>query len=576
MRKSTKVKIIRIALLVITVTLTGRVPMAGDEFPVAIGAVAWLSSINAGYMLLSLPIAAGVLPYLHTGIDPCCSLISTGVCGIVFAISCKCDIQMMTWQKSVIANSIHITTMCIYYFVNLETYRIISENLILQILVITAVIYMTENLYKCFVHEKHERQITLSAFCAVLLLMICGLGLEFAIWPAAVFISVWATTTMSTGLAVQMTVTASIIAAFVGQPEWGGLITLIMSIYISSLCKKNAMLLKCVLFAITAIALQSVESGVILGIDNYIVFTGCGMYVLILGRYEKYLKSIMKKFGDDGYGPRSEEKDISKQKIKKCAEEFGELSALYGTYLDSRSVLSHQFSVMEQILDAMNVKPLNNMGKINVDIALSQQAATGNICGDCCGWDDIGNNKFALIISDGMGKGKRAAAESLLVVRTMLTLLKCGASAESVLKLINTIMMIKDDMDSFATVDLILIDKVKARAKFYKIGAAPTLIRRKDGIEEVMLSAIPLGMVNGLRINFVETRLQPGELILMMSDGISDGPDGKGALEEIKEIIEQVQSTDVQDVCDLVMRKSIDSYIGKERDDLTVMAARIF
>jgi hypothetical protein len=31
----------------------------------------------------------------------------------------------------------------------------------------------------------------------------------------------------------------------------------------------------------------------------------------------------------------------------------------------------------------------------------------------------------------------------------------------------------------------------------------------------------------------------------MMSDGISDGPDGKGALEEIKEIIAQVQSTDV-------------------------------
>jgi serine phosphatase RsbU (regulator of sigma subunit) len=62
----------------------------------------------------------------------------------------------------------------------------------------------------------------------------------------------------------------------------------------------------------------------------------------------------------------------------------------------------------------------------------------------------------------------------------------------------------------------------------------------------------------------------------MMSDGISDGPDGMGALEDVKEIIEQVQSTEVQDVCDIIMRKSIDSYIGKERDDLTVMAARIF
>lgn len=576
MRKSTKVKIIRIALLVITVTLTGRVPMAGDGFPVAVGVVAWLASINAGYILLSLPIAAGVLPYLHTGIDPCCSLISTSVCGLVFAISCKCNIQMQTWQKAVVTNSINITTICIYYFVKLETYRITPEYLILQILVITAVIYMTENLYKCFVHEKNESQITLSAFCAVLLLTVCGLGLDFAIWPAAVFISVWATTTTQLGLSVQMTVTAAIIAAFVGQPEWGALITLIISIYISSLCKKNATLLKSVLFALTAIALQSVESGVVLGIDNYIIFAGCGAYVLILGRYEKQLKTIMKKFADDDSGPRSEGKEISRQRLTRCADEFGELSALYGTYLDSRSVLAHQFAVMEQILEGMTVNERKNIEKINIDIALSQQAAAGNICGDCCGWDDIGNNKLALIISDGMGKGKRAAAESLLVVRTMLTLLKCGATAESVLKLINTIMMIKDDMDSFATVDLILIDKVKARAKIYKIGAAPTLIRRKDGIEEVMLSAIPLGMVNGLRIKFVETKLQPGELIVMMSDGISDGPDGMGALEDVKEIIEQVQSTEVQDVCDIIMRKSIDSYIGKERDDLTVMAARIF
>ena len=53
--------------------------------------------------------------------------------------------------------------------------------------------------------------------------------------------------------------------------------------------------------------------------------------------------------------------------------------------------------------------------KFQMDIAVSQCAATGTINGDCCGWQDLGDGRTALVISDGMGKGKRAAAESLLV-----------------------------------------------------------------------------------------------------------------------------------------------------------------
>ena len=61
----------------------------------------------------------------------------------------------------------------------------------------------------------------------------------------------------------------------------------------------------------------------------------------------------------------------------------------------------------------------------------------------------------------------------------------------------------------------------------------------------------------------------------MMSDGISDGGDGRGILEHIKKAAGNVRSTDPQTMCDLILNQAADSYIGKERDDLTVMAARI-
>ena len=218
--------------------------------------------------------------------------------------------------------------------------------------------------------------------------------------------------------------------------------------------------------------------------------------------------------------------------------------------------------------------------KFSVDIAVSQCAASGAINGDCCGWQEIGDGKIAMVVSDGMGKGKKAAAESLMVTKTIMSLLKSGVTTDLTLKMINTVMLMKDDEDSYATVDLIIVDKRSGKAKFYKIGAAPTLIRRREQVEEVKLSAVPLGIVNGLKIRYMETVLKKEDWIIMMSDGVSDGGCTGGGrsdsfLAVIKETAARVRSSDPRTMSDLILDQAADSYIGRERDDLTVMVARI-
>ena len=157
-----------------------------------------------------------------------------------------------------------------------------------------------------------------------------------------------------------------------------------------------------------------------------------------------------------------------------------------------------------------------------------------------------------------------------MVTRTMISLLKSGATVDLALKMINTIMLMKDNEDSYATLDMVTVDKQSGKAKFYKIGAAPTLIRRRSNVEEVKLSAVPLGIVNGLKVRYVETTLKKDDWIIMMSDGVSDG-----GLHKIKETAADVRSADPQTMSDLIMNRAADSYIGRERDDLTVMVARI-
>ena len=155
-----------------------------------------------------------------------------------------------------------------------------------------------------------------------------------------------------------------------------------------------------------------------------------------------------------------------------------------------------------------------------------------------------------------------------------MALLRSGAGVDLILRMINEVMLMKDDDDSFATVDLMIADTRTGSARFYKTGAAPTLIRRKGRVEEVRLSAVPLGIVNGLKIKYVEVSLKKGDWIIMMSDGVSDGGDGMG-LAAIKDTVGGVRSENPKTMCDLILNRASDSYIGKERDDLTVMAARI-
>ncbi|MDO4545710.1 MAG: SpoIIE family protein phosphatase, partial [Bacillota bacterium] len=69
--------------------------------------------------------------------------------------------------------------------------------------------------------------------------------------------------------------------------------------------------------------------------------------------------------------------------------------------------------------------------------------------------------------------------------------------------------------------------------------------------------------------------LRKDDWIIMMSDGVSDGGDGKGFLSQIKETAVNVRSSDPQTMCDLILNQAADSYIGRERDDLTVMVARV-
>ena len=89
------------------------------------------------------------------------------------------------------------------------------------------------------------------------------------------------------------------------------------------------------------------------------------------------------------------------------------------------------------------------------------------------------DGSLAFILSDGMGKGMKAAAESQAVISKLRKLLKEGVSVARAIKEVNISMIEQSGREySFATLDLTIIDQKTGRAKFYKMGAALSFMLR--------------------------------------------------------------------------------------------------
>lgn len=175
---------------------------------------------------------------------------------------------------------------------------------------------------------------------------------------------------------------------------------------------------------------------------------------------------------------------------------------------------------VDSIIDDLSGKGESSRKEKGMAILVGNASyAFGQISGDSCLSFSFGKNKQALVISDGMGKGSRAAAESKMVVTTLSRLMEAGFDVDLAIKTVNAILM-ADSGEMFATVDLAVIDKGTGRAQIFKMGAASTFVKHGDQVSMLKRPAPPAGIVDGLKLEYIDVRLKKGR---SSADGVRRG-----------------------------------------------------
>lgn len=191
-------------------------------------------------------------------------------------------------------------------------------------------------------------------------------------------------------------------------------------------------------------------------------------------------------------------------------------------------------------------------------------------CGDTFDSFFDGKGNFYMILSDGMGTGKKAAADSVMCCSLTAGMLRSGFSEDAILKMINAAMLIRSGEESIATLDIAKINLYNGNIQFFKAGAGFSIAMKKFKMLKIEKSSLPVGILRQIKFEKIELQLNDGDSLILMTDGVT-----MDAVDMWREILKS--ATDYKN-CELADKLAQTAYLNmpkSEADDITVITATL-
>lgn len=184
------------------------------------------------------------------------------------------------------------------------------------------------------------------------------------------------------------------------------------------------------------------------------------------------------------------------------------------------------------------------------------------------------DNKFYAIMADGMGSGSDAKYESASVLRLLTSFLKSGFSVKTALGILNSAMCLNMNNEKYSTVDIMCADMYTGETEFYKIGSAETMVLCGDEVKVLTSSSIPVGILSDIQLGGRSAALREGDIVLMMTDGITEAGYTVSRTDWIKDLIIRPYDN-MEALAKAVIDTALEKSRGIAKDDMSVMAIRV-
>ena len=213
--------------------------------------------------------------------------------------------------------------------------------------------------------------------------------------------------------------------------------------------------------------------------------------------------------------------------------------------------------------------------KFELFIANSEAAKTqSEESGDSIISIRLKDGNYLIALSDGMGTGREAKKSSGQALRMLENLLLSGFDKNTSLELINT-SLIANNVESFATLDIAIIDLYQGKIEFIKSGACPSYIKNKKKVQIIKAASLPTGIVEESKLVVFDRDIEDNDILLMCTDGILDSNiEYKNKELWLKYMLEDIETENSRKIADLILAEAIDNNFGRIQDDLSVVICK--
>ena len=211
---------------------------------------------------------------------------------------------------------------------------------------------------------------------------------------------------------------------------------------------------------------------------------------------------------------------------------------------------------------------------VETGMATAAKAAS-SVSGDTCVVQPVSRGRTALILSDGMGSGEAAASSSGQAVSFLQRLLTAGFEVDTAVKMVNSMLLIKMPGDIFATVDMAVVDMFTGETEFLKVGSAPSYVKRVREVTTINPVSPPIGILEHVEIEPVRRVLAPGDIVVMVSDGVTDVVHGADKENWVANFLRRTGSERPQDIADRLLYQAMQLSGGIAKDDMAVLVAKV-
>jgi len=188
-----------------------------------------------------------------------------------------------------------------------------------------------------------------------------------------------------------------------------------------------------------------------------------------------------------------------------------------------------------------------------------------------------GSDALGLAVGDVAGKGIAAGLLRAAFQATVRTLAHLGLPPAQVMEEANRQFLTSSHTGRFASAFYGVLSPADGSLVYTNAGHLPPLLRRASGRWETLeATGMVLGVFDGARYQQAAGRIEPGDVLVLHTDGVTEAQDASGTFfdERLVEAIDRSPGAPAQDIANRVAAALERFALGEPSDDRTLVVLR--